>query len=130
MVLPSEWLFLDRDDVFENESAKRRAKDLYREIAKEVAKAPEFPQVTPPAGVSDDSASDKNELEWWHIMAEVAESYPRLLIWLTEGQVGNGGLRNVFGLLIAMLRLIPWVRQGLRRVLFQPAAKLAPWRPA
>lgn len=130
MVLPSEWLFLDRDDVFENESARRRANDLYREIAEEVAAAPEFRHVAPPAGSGGGSVSADSDLDWWHIMAEVAESYPRLLVWLTEGQAGNGGLHNVFGLFIAVLRLIPGVRQVLRRMLFKPAAKLAPWRPA
>ena len=32
----------------------------------------------------------------WYIVAEVAEDYPKLLVWLTEGQIVERGLRNVF----------------------------------
>jgi hypothetical protein len=133
MVLPSEWLFLDRDDVFESESAKRRAKDLYRKIAMEVVEAPEFRHGASRHMTCHDGASTETgeiDLDSWHIMAEVAEGYPRLLVWLTEGQVGKGSLGNVFGLFIAMLRLIPWTRGVLRKALFDPAAQVAPWRPA
>ena len=61
-------------------------------------------------------------------MAEVADSYPRLLAWLTDGQVGT--YWNVFGLLIAVLRVIPGVRWITWRILFEPVAHRAPWRLA
>jgi hypothetical protein len=133
MVFPSEWLFLDRDDVFEDKHARQRAKFLYDKIAAEVAAAPEFRHGTRSSVPGHDRATAETgeiDQDSWHIMAEVAEGYPRLLVWLTEGQVGNGSLHNVFGLFIAVLRLIPGVREVLRRVLFNPAAQLAPWRPA
>lgn len=129
MVLPSEWLFLDRDVVFENASARRRARTLYDEVAAEVANAPEFGQDRS-SGTVGGSPGAEIDQDSWHVMAEVAESYPRLLVWLTEGQVGNGSLRNVFGLFVAVLRLIPGVRYVLHRELFDPARSLAPWRPA
>jgi len=62
------------------------------------------------------------------LVAEVADSYPRLLAWLTEGQVSKSW--NVFGFLIAVLRLIPGVRWVMWRILFEPIARRAPWRLA
>lgn len=63
-----------------------------------------------------------------YLVAEVANSYPRLLAWLTEGQVSR--YWNVYGLLIAILRLIPGVRRITWRTLFEPVAYRAPWRLA
>jgi hypothetical protein len=128
MALPSEWLFLDRDDVFDNESARQRAWDLYSDVARQVAAAPEFGNEPGPHESSPSDRAGQKNLEWWHIMAEVAESYPRMLVWLTEGQAGSGS--NVFGLFIAILRVIPGIRKVLRRLLFDPVKTLAPWRPA
>jgi hypothetical protein len=61
-------------------------------------------------------------------VAEVADSYPRLLAWLAEGQVS--GYWNVFGTWIAVLRYIPGVRWLVWRYFFKPIAEYAPWRLA
>jgi hypothetical protein len=60
-------------------------------------------------------------------VAEVGQSYPRLLAWLSEGQVG---LWNVFGTWVSVLRLIPVVRWLLWRLMFRRVAEVAPWRAA
>ena len=66
----------------------------------------------------------------WRTVAEVAERYPRLLVWLAEGQVHSKGLQNIFGVPVALLLRVPGVPRILDKVLFLPVAKLAPWRPA
>lgn len=66
--------------------------------------------------------------EEWRTVAEVAEYYPRLFIWLREGQVG--GVWNIFGIWCAVLRLIPGPRWILWQLLFRPVADAAPWRVA
>jgi hypothetical protein len=67
---------------------------------------------------------------WWRILAEVAEGYPKLLVWLTEGQVTERGLRNVFGLWVALLRRIPGFHLLIWHFMFKPVSTRAPWRPA
>ncbi len=62
------------------------------------------------------------------LVTEVADSYPRLLAWLTEGQVSR--YWNVFGIWIAVLRLIPGVRWIVWLIVFKPVARHAPWRLA
>jgi hypothetical protein len=61
-------------------------------------------------------------------VAEVADGYPKLLVWLAEGQVR--GLRNVFGVWVAVLRLIPGLRWLLWHYVFRRVACRAPWRLA
>ena len=68
------------------------------------------------------------KLTAWHTVAEVAEAYPKLLVWLAQGRVS--GLRNVFGALVAVARLLPGVRAILWHLMFEKVADRAPWRPA
>ena len=67
------------------------------------------------------------KLTAWHTVAEVAEAYPKLLVWLAQGRVS--GLRNVFGALVAVARLLPGVRAILWHLMFEKVADRAPWRP-
>ena len=133
-MLPSERLFLDRDLVFGNRRARQRAIWLYEQVRFQASLAPELggtpglsepprPRPFPKFG-----ADPERNIEAWHSLAEVAESYPRLLIWLTEGQVSR--LRNVFGFWVAIMRLIPGLRWLLWRLMFKPVAARAPWWPA
>jgi hypothetical protein len=62
----------------------------------------------------------------WHLVAPIAERHPRLLAWLAEGQVT--WYWNVFGTLIAILRLIRGLRWVVWHFLFEPVARSAPWR--
>jgi hypothetical protein len=62
------------------------------------------------------------------LVAEVADSYPRLLVWLTEGRVSR--YWNVFGNWIAIARMTPGANWVMWRTLFQPIANRAPWRQA
>ena len=69
--------------------------------------------------------------EWEHDerlrkIAEVADSYPRLLTWLAEGRVSR--YWNVFGLWIGISRSIWGVRRLVWRYFFKPIAHHAPWR--
>jgi hypothetical protein len=64
----------------------------------------------------------------WRTVAEVAEYYPRLLAWLSEGQVGL--LWNVFGAWVSVLRIIPGVRWVLWHLIFKRVAAVAQWRVA
>lgn len=128
-------MFLDRDVVFESRRARHRAKWLYAQVNADIDLAPELPDPVAPLpsradirpfprrrdGVCDD-------LEAWYVVAECAENYPKLLIWLAEGQVR--GLRNVFGSWVAVLRLVPGLRWLLWHYVFEPIASRAPWRPA
>ena len=63
-----------------------------------------------------------------HRIAEVADSYPRLLAWLAEGRVSR--YWNVFGLWIGISRSIWGVRRLVWRYFFKPIAHHAPWRLA
>jgi hypothetical protein len=60
----------------------------------------------------------------------VAEEYPKLLVWLTDGQVRRHSPRNVFATWISAARLIPGLRWLLWRLIFRRVARRAPWRPA
>jgi len=64
----------------------------------------------------------------WGLVADVSDYYPRLLVWLSEGQVG--GVWNVFGVWLSVLRLIPGVRWLVWYFMFKPVADVAPWRVA
>ena len=70
--------------------------------------------------------------EWEHErlrkIAEVADSYPRLLTWLAEGRVSR--YWNVFGLWIGISRSIWGVRRLVWGYFFKPIAHHAPWRLA
>lgn len=128
-------MFLDRDVVFESRRARHRAKWLYAQVNADIDLVPELPDpVVPLPSRADirpfprrrDGACD--DLEAWYVVAECAENYPKLLIWLAEGQVR--GLRNVFGSWVAVLRLVPGLRWLLWHYVFEPIAGRAPWRPA
>ena len=125
MALPAEWLFLDRDKVVDDHAARERAEKLRGEIQAGLHDEPEFTALPESDPGSKSSEIEKNS-DSWRVMAEVAEDYPRLLVWLTRGQIGSRGFRNVFGLFVpVVLRLLPFLGDGL----FNPVAKYAPWRP-
>jgi hypothetical protein len=133
-MLPSGALFFDRDTVYEIGRARHRADWLYEQVRFDVDSAPEFgdraatprgPQISPFPKYGQNPQVDDYK---WHVVAECAEVYPKLLVWLAEGQVR--GLRNVFGSWVALLRVIPGVRWLLWRFMFKPVAARAPWRPA
>ena len=84
---------------------------------------PPFPMIWPR---DRERGEDPKEDPGLRLVSEVADSYPRLLAWLTEGQVSR--YWNVFGFLIAALRLVPVVRWIMWRILFEPIARRAPWR--
>jgi hypothetical protein len=130
-MLPSGTLFLDRDDVYNDERARYRAYALYdvilRRVEADLASEARPRNMDCLKKVTDDQ--DKEEyLKQWHTVAEVAEAYPKLLVWLAEGKVA--GLRNVFGLLVALARLVPGVRWVLWYIMFRKLADRAPWRHA
>jgi hypothetical protein len=116
-------LFLDPVDVRENERAVRRATRLVEHLSREADKALEFSPVRdggkPPAKSSEPSD--------WELVAGVAQTHPRLLVWLAEGRVT--WYWNLFGSFIAVLRLIPGPRWLMWRLFFQPVARNAPWCP-
>jgi hypothetical protein len=60
-------------------------------------------------------------------VAGIAESHPRLLVWLAEGRVT--WYWNLFGTVFALLQFIPGLRWLMWRLLFKPVALTAPWRP-
>lgn len=60
------------------------------------------------------------------LVAEVADSYPRLIAWLAEGRVSS--YWNVFGALISLARVIPGVQRVIWHWFFEPIARHAPWR--
>jgi hypothetical protein len=64
----------------------------------------------------------------WGTIAEVAEDYPRLLAWLSEGQVSR--YWNVFGSFVMVLRLLPGVRWFIWHFMFREVYFHAPWRAA
>ena len=122
---PSSRLYLDPDVIFRDRRARQRAKWLFDYVSRDVRSSPELRGTGPGvASVDEDVGKD----EALRLVAEVADGYPRLLAWLTEGQVGR--YWNVFGLLIAVVRLIPGVRWVTWRILFEPVAQRAPWRLA
>jgi hypothetical protein len=151
-------LLLDRDDVYQNLFARNRAHWLYRQVLADVMVAPELSgsrggeaaeQAIMPFRTRKQRKLDKKRMreqramaraarpdgpaiapDWWCTLAEVAEGYPKLLVWLTEGQVTENGLRNVFGLWVALLRRIPGLHLLLWHFMFKPVSTRAPWRPA
>lgn len=136
-MLPSGRLFLDRDCVHGNLRARQRARWLYDDVSTDVDSAPELggsadspprQKARPfPRGGHNGPGSTEDQRHWG-VIAEVAESYPRLLAWLAEGQVSR--YWNVFGTWIALLRLIPGARRVVWHFLFKPVAYRAPWRAA
>jgi hypothetical protein len=133
-MLPSGTLFLDRDDVYQDARARYQAYGLYDAILGQVkddlaGKARSTKMAFPSKVIDDSRGEDKEQLlAKWHTVAEVAEAYPKLLVWLAGGKVS--GLRNVFGLLVAVARLVPGVRLVLWYLMFRKVADRAPWRPA
>jgi hypothetical protein len=98
--------------------------DLAPELPEPVVPLPSRADIRPFPRRRDGACDD---LEAWYVVAECAENYPKLLIWLAEGQVR--GLRNVFGSWVAVLRLVPGLRWLLWHYVFEPIAGRAPWRP-
>jgi hypothetical protein len=103
---------------------KHKRKRKHEEKHKDKLRARPFPRWRESAGKELISLSN------WHIVAEVAEEYPKLLVWLTEGQVRRHHPRNVFAPWIAAARLIPGLRWLLWHFIFMKVARRAPWRPA
>jgi hypothetical protein len=130
-MLPSGTLFLDRDDVYNDEGARYRAYALYDEILRQVeadlAEAPRRSNLHFLKKIADDKDNEECRKQW-HLVAEVAEAYPKLLVWLAEGKVR--GLRNVFGLVIGVACLVPVGQWLLWRLMFRKVAYRAPWRQA
>jgi hypothetical protein len=149
---PSSRLFLDPDVIYSDRRARQRARWLFNYVSDEVRSSPEcketrhdaesgkepgqfaktkrqknppFPPIWRRSREGDEDPKADPRLR---SVGEVADSYPRLLAWLTEGKVSK--YWNVFGLLIAVLRLIPGVRWIIWRTLFEPIACRAPWRLA
>jgi hypothetical protein len=144
-MLPSGRLFLNRDSVYGNRRARQRALWLYDDVEREVLDAPELrhadnpeekrvrtaacpPSPFPPGLWGNEPLETKDLAEKWGVVAEVAEGYPRLLAWLTEGQAS--GYWNLFGAWVAVLRLIPGLRWIVWHYMFEPVAKRTGWRPA
>lgn len=146
-MLPSARIFLNRDNVYAHRRARQRARWLYDYVAEKVDSSKELADSSPPDSVPDKNPTNTKPFpprrwlpaKWradeqlidgteWRLVAEVAEHYPRLLTWLSEGQVGV--LWNVFGVWVSVLRLIPVARWLLWRVMFKPVADRAPWRGA
>lgn len=73
-------------------------------------------------------ANDEHLQRKLFLVSEVVNSYPQILAWLTEGQVSR--YWNLFGILVAILRLIPGPRRILWHALFKPVACHAPWQLA
>jgi hypothetical protein len=117
---PSSRLFLDPVDVRENERAVRRATQLVEHLNREADIALDLPDGGKP------SAKSKEPTDW-ELVAGVAQTHPRLLVWLAEGRVT--WYWNLFGSFIAVLRLIPGPRWLMWRLFFQPVARNAPWCP-
>jgi hypothetical protein len=142
-MLPSGTLFLDRDDVYRDLRAQYQAYALYDLVFRQVkadldggdrddAKRMPFPNRVPDGwkklACERGESIDSLKLTAWHTVAEVAEAYPKLLVWLAQGKVSD--LRNVFGLVVAVGRLLPGVRAILWHLMFEKVAERAPWRPA
>jgi hypothetical protein len=149
---PSSRLFFDPDVIYEDDRARQRALWLYHDVGRDVRSAPELegcPAQVAAAKERLDALTDAGEKvkpfpsrgrkdrkdgQQWkqderlRRVAEVADSYPRLLAWLAEGQVS--GYWNVFGTWIAVFRYIPGVRWLVWRYFFKPIADHAPWRLA
>jgi hypothetical protein len=149
---PSSRLFFDPDVIYEDDRARQRALWLYHDVGQDVRSAPELkgcPAQVKSAKDRLDALTDAGEKvgpfpsrrrkdrtdgQQWkqderlRRVAEVADSYPRLLAWLAEGQVS--GYWNVFGIWIAICRYIAGVRWLLWRYFFKPIADHAPWRLA
>jgi len=152
LMRPSSRLFLDPDIIFEDGRARQRARWLYGEVSREVrssaelkgrladsesaggqvdALTPESQRTGPFPGLwrrSQETREEWRQDRRLRLIAEVADSYPRLLVWLAEGRVSR--YWNVFGIWVAFLRSIPGVRRLVWLIIFKPVAGHAPWRPA
>ncbi len=130
-MLPSATLFLDRDEVYNDARARFRAYALYdlvlSQVKADIEDRPRPRDMEFRKKVAGDRESDEYRQQW-HIVAEVAEAYPKLLVWLAEGNVEH--LRNVFGLPAEVLRRVPGVRWLLWHFMFRMVADRAPWRHA
>jgi hypothetical protein len=153
---PSSRFFFDPEVIYENDRARQRALWLYRDVGKDVRSSPELQRCQAQAesaqgrldaltGMEQKEGpfpspwrklrrKDQADVRRWERderlrrVAEVADSYSRLLTWLAEGQAS--GYWNVFGTWIAILRCIPGVRRLVWRYFFKPIADHAPWRLA
>src|SRR5438128_2725692 len=127
---PSGELFLDRDEVYQSAGAQWRARWLYDHVRFKVhshselrdlgGRKPAPPRERPFPRRFRRHRHPVISRAHWHVVAEVAENYPKLLVWLTEGQVHARGLRNVFGFYVAVLRLVPGLRWLLWQFIFKP----------
>ena len=120
---PSSRLFLDPVDVRKNKRAVRRAEQLIGHLCREADRALPFP----PAQDGGLPSAESKEPTDWELVAGVAQTHPRLLVWLAEGRVT--WYWNLFGTAIAILRLIPGPRSLIWRLFFKPVARNAPWCP-
>jgi hypothetical protein len=121
---PSGRFNLDPNAVYRNPRAAQRAKWLVEDVSADVDATPELSHVSRASGARPDVSAGGASA--WELVATVAEGHPRLLAWLAEGQVT--WYWNVFGALVAVLRLIPGLRRMLWHFLFEPVARTAPWR--
>lgn len=76
--------------------------------------------------VGREDRADLKKDQVLRLVAEVADSYPRLLAWLTEGRVS--GFWNIFGTLISLITAIPVARYLTWCLIFRPVSRHAPWR--
>jgi hypothetical protein len=156
LMRPSSRIFFDPDVIYEDDRARQRALWLYHDVGKQVRTAPELKRCPVQVESAKDRLDaltgagqkvgpfpspwrklrrkDQEDSQPWERderlqrVAEVADSYSRLLTWLAEGQAS--GYWNVFGTWIAILRYIPGVRRLVWRYFFKPIADHAPWRLA
>lgn len=130
---PSSRLFLDPVDVSKNKRAVQRASELVKRLSSDADYSPELLPPGPPAEGSATPSPNKTgkpesrKISPWELVAGVAERHPRLLVWLAEGRVT--WYWNLYGTMIAALRLIPGVGRLMWRILFEPVEDNAPWRP-
>jgi hypothetical protein len=107
---------------------KREAESDAKRGYSPLTRRPKVPLSPTKSRRGNESDEDLRNDQSLRMVAEVADSYPRLLAWLTEGRANK--YWNVFGFLIAVLRLIPGVRRIIWHILFEPVAHRAPWRLA
>ena len=143
-------MFLDPNVIYQDRRARQRAKWLFNYVRSEALSSPEFTEtrlnLAPDAESSrspgvehvkvkpfpkmwsqaDERDGDLEEDRGLQLVTEVANSYPRLVSWLTEGRVSR--YWNVFGIVVSVLRTIPVVRWVVWQLIFKPVARHAPWR--
>jgi len=150
---PSSRLVLDPVVVYQDRRARERARWLFEDVNREVWSSTEYESMQS-GGAQDakpapsvpgkwskirnfmrpawlttgESEQDLAEDKALRLVAQVADNYPRLLIWLTEGRISS--YWNVFGTWIAVAQVVPGLNWVLWRVVFRPIAYRAPWRMA